>query len=45
MRVRLSICRPQAVVPLASVVVGSVGYSLIERRLTLARKRVELASG
>ncbi len=34
--------RPQAIVPLASVMVGSVGYSLIEGGLTLAWKRVEL---
>lgn len=33
---------PQALVPLASVVAGSVGYSLMEGGLTLAWKRVEL---
>ena len=34
--------RPQALVPLAAIVVGSVGYSLIEGSLTLPWKRVEL---
>ena len=34
--------RPQALVPLAFIVVASVGYSLVEGGLTLVWKRVEL---
>ena len=34
--------RPQALLPIAFVVLGSVGYSLIEGGMTLAWKRVEL---